>query len=122
MQTILRDWLIGFRDDQQRKIRRPDADAKCLAGGDHAGEQSRQSGYPFQVGVAVIGPALKERDSSGGGELRSMVQLQARVGEVRALFRTDCLPSLGVGRSAALFLRLKFHKYIQSEASSAYED
>jgi hypothetical protein len=40
---------------------------------------------------------------------------------VRALLRTDCLPGPGVGGFGPCFLRLKFHKHIQSEASSAYE-
>ena len=38
-----------------------------------------------------------------------------------ALFRTDCLPGPGGGGFGARFLRLKFHKTIQSEASPAYE-
>jgi hypothetical protein len=53
---------------------------------------------------------LQEGDSCGCPELRSVVQLQARVGEVCALFRTDCLPGPGVGGFGARFLRLKFHK------------
>src|SRR3979411_831273 len=106
MQPISRNWLILFGDDQKREIGRSDADAERLARGDHPGEQSGESRDPFQVGVAVIGSALEEGDSSSGAELRSMVQLQARVGEVCTFFRTNCLPGPGVGRSGAGFLRL----------------
>ena len=119
MQTILHDWLVRFRDDQQRKIRRPEADAEWLASGDYPRNQSREGRDPFQVRVTVVGPGFEEGDSRCAAELCSMVQLQTRVGEVRALFRTDCLPSPGVGRSGARFLRLKFHKYIPVRSSSS---
>jgi hypothetical protein len=121
MQLISRDWLISVRDDHQREIGRPHAYAECVSGGDYPGDKSGESRYPFQVGVTVVGQWLQKGDSRGCPELYGVVQLQARVGEVSALFRTDWLPGPGVGGFGARFPRLEFHKTIQSEASPAYE-
>ena len=75
MQPIPRNWLIFFRDNQQRKIGWPDTDAECSSGGDYPGEQSRESRHPFQICVTVVGSVVQERDSGGGAELYRVVQL-----------------------------------------------
>jgi hypothetical protein len=95
MQPIPRDQLVALRDYQQCEIRGSDPYAERSSRGNYSGEQPGEGRHPLQVGVAVVGLVLEERDPRGSPELNGVVQLQARVRKVSALFRTYGLPCPG---------------------------